>query len=481
MPKIIATFVCCLGIAWLFRLDRDPKVRSSKALWIPMMWLFIAASRNVSDWLQISGGGSSDYTEGSPFDRAVLSIILGFGVLALLGRREKVISILRTNAPIVIFFLYCGISVLWSDFPDVAFKRWFRACGDIVMILIVLTERDWLGSFQRLAARLGFLLVPLSILFIRYYPDLGRRYSRGGRFFWVGVATDKNALGMLCLIFGLASLFRFLQLYGVEKGSRQTKPLIGQGVLLLMTTYVLREADSATAFSCFGLAGGLMVLTFLFQWARKPTVMHIMVFAGLGIAFSALFLGIGSGMVENLGRESTLTGRTAIWTSAIAKVHNPLMGTGFESFWIGPRLLQVENDIHQGVNQAHNGYLEIYLNLGWIGIACLVGLIATGYGRIVAAVRRQIQAGSLRLAYFVATLAYNFTEGGFKMMHPVWIIFLLSIAIAPRAPFLQQPKSKAGAKPDSTQKVIEPSPKPEEHAESEVPTPDFVTTRGKIF
>lgn len=449
MPRLIASIIFAVGIAILFRLDRERNARITPALWIPTMWLFIAASRNFTDWLQMGGGGgSTDYTEGSPIDRAVLTAILLLGVVVLFTRANRAISVLRVNGPILAYFAYCAISILWSDFPDVAAKRWFRACGDVVMILIVLTEPDWQAAFRRLCARLGFLLVPLSILFIRYYPDLGRRYSRGGRFFWVGVATDKNALGMMCLIFGLASIYRFLTVYREPKSRTRSRILLAQGTLLLLTTYVIREADSATAFSCFGLAGTVMILSFLFPWARKPVMLHAMVALGVGIAFSALFLNMGSGLVQDLGRESTLTGRTAIWSSALSLVHNPLLGAGFESFWIGPRLRQVENDIQQGVNQAHNGYIEIYLNLGLVGIACLATLIISGYRRIIFAARRQILAGSLRLAYLVVALAYDFTEGGFKMMHPVWIVFLFSIAIPAGPPFYSR-KAKV-AKPESS-------------------------------
>jgi len=440
MPRLIATLICASGILGLFWLDREPKARITSALWIPTVWLFIASSRNFTDWLGISGGGSSDYTEGSPIDRAVLTAILLLGVVVLLRRGTRIATLLRTNAPILLYFAYCAISILWSDFPDVAIKRWFRACGDVVMVFIVLSEPDWLAALRSMCARLGFLLVPLSILFIRYYPDLGRRYSPGGRFFWVGVATDKNALGMLCLIFGLACIYRVLNLYREPKSRVRRRMLIAQGALLVMTTYVIREADSATAFSCFGLAGIVMLMTFLFRWARRPVVVRALVAGAVGLAFSALFLNFDSGLVQDLGRDSSLTGRTAIWRSALGLVRNPLLGSGFESFWIGPRLEQVESEIHQGVNQAHDGYLEIYLNLGWVGIAFLAGLIVSGYRRIIPAVLRQTQAGSLRLAYFVTALTYNFTEGGFKMMHPVWIVFLLSIAVVPRTNLLSRPK-----------------------------------------
>jgi exopolysaccharide production protein ExoQ len=470
MAGLIATIVCVLVTWGLFRLDRESKARPSKALWIPVMWLFFAASRNVSEWLQRSGGGLSDaYTEGSPLDRAVFSAILGLGLIVLFVRRRRVGILLRSNTPILLYFFYCGISILWSDFPDVAFKRWFRACGDVVMVLIVLSDPDWLAALKRLLARLGFLLVPLSVLFIRYYPDLGRRYTRSGRPTWVGVATDKNALGMLCLVVGLAAIARFLLIYRGEEGDHKTGPLIAQGALIAMTCYLIRAADSATALACFILAGGVMVLTHFFRMARKPAILHFMVVAVLAVAFSALFLNVGTSMVEDLGRESTLTGRTNIWHSALGLVRNPLFGTGFESFWIGPRLRQMIILIDQGVNQAHNGYIEVFLNLGWVGVALLVGLFITGYRRIVLAVRRQTQAGSLRLAYCIVAVAYNFTEAGFKTMNPVWVLFLLSIAVVPRPQVLK--RSKISAQLDSPQSLaVAHDPKGPETA-----SPDFAT------
>jgi exopolysaccharide production protein ExoQ len=431
MAGLIATVVCVVVTLVLFRLDRERKGGTTKALWVPLMWLFVAASRNVSAWLQWSSSGASDYLDGSPLDRTVLSTILALGVIVAIRRRHRIAVLLRSNAPILLFFFYCGVSVLWSDYPDVAFKRWFRALGDVVMILVVLSEPDWLDAFKRLIARLGFLLLPLSILFIRYYPDLGRVYTRGGKPFWVGVTTEKNALGMLCLIVGLASIFRFIVIYRGEEGARKKAPLIAHGALILMASYLLRAADSATASSCFFMAGGVMVLTCLFRVARKPAIVNVMVGAVLAISTSALFLGLGTGMVEDLGRNSTLTGRTTIWHFALGMVNNPLLGTGFESFWLGPRLRNMIVLIDQTVNQAHNGYIEIYLNLGWVGVALLAVLIFSGYRRVLPAVRRQTQGGSLRLAYCIVAVAYNFTEAGFKMMHPVWIVFLLSIAVIP--------------------------------------------------
>src|SRR5260370_14947026 len=278
MVGLIATIICVLGIWQLFRLNREREVRTSTALWIPVFWLFIGASRNVGEWLHFSSGSVSNsdrYLEGNPLDRSMLSAVLVIGVIVLLSRGRLVGILLRSNIPILLYFLYCGTSVVWSDFADVAFKRWFRGLGDVVMILIVLSDPNWLAAVRRLFARVGFVVVPVSILFIRYFPDLGRTYDKSGQPEWTGVGTDKNALGMICLIFGLAALSRFLQVRQGKGTAGKRGPLIAQGAIIVMAAYLLYEAHSATAISCFLLAGGVMVLTQLLRAARRPAVLHL--------------------------------------------------------------------------------------------------------------------------------------------------------------------------------------------------------------
>src|SRR5260370_14240288 len=141
MPPIIATAILFFGILGLFWLDRDEKVRTSKALWIPVMWLLLAGSRNVSEWLNLSPVTDSPdrYLDGNPVDRAVFTGLLALGVTVLVARERQLGRLLRANGLILLFFCYGALSVLWSDYPAVSFKRWVKDLGDFVMILIVLT------------------------------------------------------------------------------------------------------------------------------------------------------------------------------------------------------------------------------------------------------------------------------------------------------------------------------------------------------
>ena len=189
---------------------------------------------------------SAQYLDGSPFDMWAYTGLLAAGLITLWLRKVQVGKVLRRNPAIVLFFLYCAVSSLWSDYPDVAFKRWIKAMGDLVMALIVLTDADPIAALKRLLARVGFVLVPASVLLIKYYPALGRIYN-----IWtwepmfVGVTDHKNTLGMVCMVVGLGFEWRFLQAYRDRKDPRRTRQLIVYAVMLGMMVWIFVQANSS--------------------------------------------------------------------------------------------------------------------------------------------------------------------------------------------------------------------------------------------
>jgi O-antigen ligase len=119
---------------------------------------------------------------------------------------------------------------------------------------------------------------------------------------------------------------------------------------------------------------------------------------------------------------------------------NPILGVGFEAFWRGPRLEQLAQTIG-AANEAHNGYLEVFLNLGWTGVALLAIIIVVGYRNAFRSFGRNPATGRLWLGYFLAVLLYSFTEAGFRMFSPLWMTFLLAI-IGPSATFTNTQATK---------------------------------------
>jgi exopolysaccharide production protein ExoQ len=71
-----------------------------------------------------------------------------------------------------------------------------------------------------------------------------------------------------------------------------------------------------------------------------------------------------------MGRDSNLTGRLPIWRLSIAAMlHRPLLGSGWDAFWPGPEGDTIRSLVRWVVPHAHNGFLEISLNIGLIGLA----------------------------------------------------------------------------------------------------------------
>jgi exopolysaccharide production protein ExoQ len=422
MIQFIGTVIVLIGISGLFVLARDGS-RPSKTLWIPVIWFFLAASRPISLWLHIQqiGSGVDDQLEGSPIDRNVFTALIVIAISVLAVRGPRVAALLRSNGPLVLFLLYCGLSIVWSDFPDVAFKRWIRAVGDIVMVLVIFTAPSPSTAVKGFLAWASFIVVPLGILF-----DLGRGYSGLG--YHVGLTiSNKNLYGAVSMILALGAVWRFQTVFRGESKGR-TRRLLAHGSIAAMAIWSTWWSNSGTAKACFLL--GVFPIVVMTRWslARKPVVVHAVVASLVFMALYASIINPDAGVVSAMGKDPTLTGRTEVWSTVLRMNPNPLLGAGFESFWLGSRLKALWNIFVWHPNEAHNGYLETYLNLGWVGVILLALVIVKGYRTVVNGFRQDRNAGSLWLAYFLVVIVYNLTEAGFRIFSPTWIAFVLSIS-----------------------------------------------------
>jgi exopolysaccharide production protein ExoQ len=462
MPPKIATFVFAAGIVGLFALDRDRTVRTSKALWLPVIWIWIVGSRPVSVWLGMSPSTvtASQLLEGSPFDRVVFQVLLAAGIVVLIRRSSRTSALLRANWPILLYFCYCLLSVLWSDFPGVALKRWTKAIGDLVMVLVVMTDPKPAAALRRLLSRTGFILLPASVLLIKYFGDLGLGFDPYGELSVTGVTTNKNLLGVITFVLSLAAVWRVLKLLRTRGQPNRSRQLLAQGVLLAFGLGLLVMAHSATSGACFALGAGLMLATGLPVIGRRPAAVHALVLVFILAGGLTMLFGGDADVVHAMGRQTDFTGRKAIWEAVIPMAPNPLFGAGFESFWLGPRLDKLWRafPVFQP-NEAHNGYIEVYLNLGCMGLGLIALILVNGYWRAVAAFRRDPAIGGLMLAYIAAASIYSVTEAGFRLLDPIWIFLLLAVVGAGSVTSIADGRAPRtlGAVPRPSLQVVAPS------------------------
>ena len=433
MNPPVATIICACGVAALLYLDRDRSARTSKALWLPVAYLWILGSRPVSAWLGVTPPtGTNVQLEGSPLDAAFFETLLAAAILVLCWRGKLIRIFLTANWPILIYYSYCFLSTSWAYYPDVAFKRWIKAIEDLAMVLVIVTDRQPVAALTRLISRVGFLLLPASVLFIKYYGDLGRGYTLDGSPMNTGVTTNKNELGQIVLVISLVVVWKVRDLLRDRKAPNRTRRLVAHATLLAFGVVLLHLADSSTCVACFLLGGGFILATGLRAMQRRPTRVHALC---LGILFAGALIMVSGGqsiVTGALGRKSNFSGRTEIWAAVIQAVSNPIIGDGFENFWIGPNVTKVWRSLSgwwnpKGLNEAHNGYIEIYVNLGLIGVCLIALILISGYRRAIAAFRVNPSVGGLMLGYIVVAAFYSITEAGFRSPQPIMFFLLLAI------------------------------------------------------
>jgi exopolysaccharide production protein ExoQ len=433
MSSALAALICFVGIGGLFFLDRDKSERISKALWVPVIWLAIVGSRPISAWLGVRPtiADQNQILDGSPLDRVVYEFLLIAGIAILIRRRNWTKALVMGSWPVLIYFLYSLLSVTWSDFPDVSFKRWIKSVGDLVMVLIVVTDANPVAALRRFLARVGFILMPTSILLIKYFGDLGRGYDPGGGAMNTGVTANKNSLGLITFILSLGAFWQVLNLLRAKDQSGRGKRLLAQGILLAFGLALLIMADSATSKGCFLLGVMLMLTTTRPIMQRRPAAVHVLVVMLLIGGGLTMLVGGEADLVHAMGRQTNLTGRTEIWAALIPVAPNAVIGAGFESFWMQYREKRLYSKLPgwwapQYLNEAHNGYIEVFLELGWVGTGLISLIVLSAYRHAIAVFRRNAAIGCLLLAYVAASAIYSITEAGFRMLSPMWILLLLA-------------------------------------------------------
>ena len=412
MPKQLALLLCSLFVLWLLKYDRRRSDKVSLVLWLPSLWTLCIATRSIDSWLGVTGGSRES---GGVLDPIFQSCLLCLALIILTKRGLNWSSVARENIWLTMLIGFMLVSVVWSDIPFISFKRWVREFTAVTMAFLVVTEPAPLQAMQSLLRRTIYILIPFSILLIKYFQDLGVMYNRWtGDIMWVGVTTQKNALGRLCLISAFFLIWTFTRRWkktDVAVGRHQTKIDV---ILLIMTLWLLRGPSqwAASATAIYSLSAGLITFFALF-WIRKH---RIQLGVSTWVAIVACIIGLGiitpfaggstiTGFTSAVGRDSTLTGRTEIWASLLPDLmRQPLLGAGFGSFWT-PKMIFT----HQ-IGEAHNGYLEVLLQLGLVGLFLTAMFLLSSTRKAAILLVSDYDWASLSICFLVMAAIHNITE-----------------------------------------------------------------------
>lgn len=431
MLSILALLCNVLLMTWLFVKDGKERPMPSRASWIALTWIMLIGSRYISGWFGVNVEVESpdELVEGSPLDRLAFVALIASAAIALLIRKPAWTRIYNRNHWYFFFFIYCGISIFWSDYPFVSFKRYIKEFGNVMMALLILTERDPVEAFRAILSRYAHLVIPLSILLIYSIPSLGTYYDDSMTLSYCGVATNKNKLGVItfvCSIFLIWDAIHYRAL--LSPRTEWTN-----WVLLMMAAWIVYIAHSATALVCIVIGTLLLIVMKLPFGGKQLSYMAVSsVAAAAAIMWGILFHPEAIGVVaEGVGRDSTFTGRTELWIDLLQERVNPLVGTGYQSFWLGERAESLWEKYVFHPTQAHNGYLETYLNGGVFGVGLLIAMMVATGRKLRGVIEVERNFGILLVAFIITAVLYNCTEAMISRLSLLWFVVTIAALYAP--------------------------------------------------
>ena len=413
MPPILALILCIVFVVFLLWLERKRSPEVTRVLWIPTIWMLYASSKPLGIWFPSSG---ADPVLGSPLDRAFLIVLIFLSLLLLIRRRFDWIIAIKENKWLIVLFVFMLVSILWSNIPYISFKRWTRELLAILMAFVVLSEPSPRKAIESILRRSTYILIPFSLLLIKYFPKYGVEYGRwtGGRM-WTGVTLQKNSLGRLCLIasfFLIWSLVRRWQGHIILVWKYQTHAEI----VVLAMAFRLMAGPRGEIFYAATAVGALIVGLFFYlglylikKYGKNIRAGILMTMVSSIVIFGIVSLFTGGATVgsfaQSMGRDATLTDRTAIWASLLpAAMQRPITGSGFGSFWTS----KTAEAFHFG--EAHSGYLDELLGLGFVGILLVTAFLLSACRKAQRELARDFDWGAIWICYIIMAVVHNIAE-----------------------------------------------------------------------
>lgn len=408
------------------RVVARPAVRDV-AMGVAIFVLFMFAEPIFGVLVLATGGGDGPNTLLRNIWIPVYAVLIPYFVL----NGWMVLKAAWRTPALVLMGALAVASVAASVDPEMSSRRVFALTFTMLFGWWLAARFDW-PKLIRILAITWALLTAGSYLFAVALPHLGVMppdSPHPGA--WRGLWTQKNLLGGYMAI----GVLVFLTAAHGDAAARVTWRwfAVAAAGLVIMST-------SATAL--LAMVAGFGIYTGVSLAQRGP------VFAvGLtAVAGFAAIVGLGLLLVAPevlflaLNRDPTLTGRTEIWDALLQLINSrPWLGFGYGAFWDvpdGPAFF-IRRDLEWNVPNAHNGWLEVGLGVGWVAVA-LMGVSLAAMLLRSSLNLLTIGVGQLTLGFGLVFGFYSVSESYFLADNSIyWAVY---VALAAK---LAQPRQRA--------------------------------------
>jgi O-antigen ligase len=348
--------------------------------------------------------------------------IIGWLIFTNLSR------VLRVMSQCKLAMLVCGIalaSALWSQVPLVSVRSALYYALDTLFAFYLLSAFS-LDELMELMMMLGTTLAILSAVLIVAFPQYGLVQQTVHHGVWQGIFAEKNdaAKNWIFLLTPVCNrtIFRPLSM-----------------LYAAMILVFLGMTHSVTAIVVLAVYLAFMIcFPLLKRLSRREAAVAAVAIASLFVMSLFVLSQAAPQLAGLLGRDHTLTGRTEIWAVLLQSVQkHPMLGYGYSAFWMGMtgESSLVYMTIHWNFAYAHNGFLEVLLQVGLVGLAAVLLMLLQAAANALACLRESDHVGTNWLwGLVILTVLYNIDEGTLlfyrSLMSVIFVMTCGGLAIA---------------------------------------------------
>ena len=358
------------------------------------------------------------------FDVGQLILVAIFVVAAglLLRHPRALVESFRRAPALAALVLLSVTSAAWSATPATTLARAMALCGATLLGAYIAAICRPLQLLRLLAGALAVGGI-LSVITVVFFPDIGidNGWHEDA---WQGIYHHKNALGRSMALCAIAWL-----LLGRQSGQLA----VVRWLAIVASMSVLVMTDSATALAVALVVSAAVVCMLTLKWRPIRAVASGVVCLALAAPILATVNVQPESILALLGRDETLTGRTMLWQAVLAEIgKRPVIGVAYGGFWRGSD--SAAGGVWQQLtgwtpNDAHNGFLDLWLDLGAIGAAVFLVTLAGNLRRAVGHAQAvQNLSGLWPMAFFTIVILYNLTESA--LLRPTNLLWIVYVALS---------------------------------------------------
>ena len=350
-------------------------------------------------------------------------------LIAILWR--KVLAIVIKEKLLWILIATVCASVIWSDMPAVTLERILPLLR-VTIFGIYFAARFTIKEQLHLLAWAFGLAALLSLIVCVLVPSYGvvgeglivgqEELVHSGA--WRGIYNHKTFLGSIMSLGSLIILF-----CGLDKLQYRHPWVIFSA--FLVSIFVLLRSTTIAALVVFLIS---IFLILFFQMERKRFDLFIILFLGfvlVGSLIASVIVSNANAIFGSFGRDATISGRTLIWPLLINKIQErPWLGYGYNTFWKGGwegEVADIWRALIAGFEppHAHNGFLEICLDIGLLGLGIfLIWFVFSCLRSLAWLHKNQTIEGIAPIILLIHILLLSLTESYFMRGNIYWLIYV---------------------------------------------------------